>query len=187
MLHDELREIREPVLAKVLEHPFWAGLRDGSLPPDALARFVWQDTAFLLPAYARALARCAAAAPGDADALLLGQSVVGTLTARDELRESYAALAPELGLPPLGTASPATCATQAYASFFAAASAHSFSSGIGACATFATLFFTRGGVRFACAGARAFVCARGAGAALFARGFAAATGAARAGAARPER
>lgn len=132
MLHEELREIRDPVLRKVQDHPFWSGLRDGSLPGEALAHFVQQDTGHLLPAYARALARCAAAAPEDADAFLLGQSVAGTLEARDKLRQAYADLAGGLGLPELGPQLPAGPATHAHASFFTAASARSFHDGIGA-------------------------------------------------------
>lgn len=132
LLHEELREIRDPVLRKVQDHPFWSGLRDGSLPPAALAHFVEQDTAFLLPAYARALARCAAAARDDADTLLLGQSIAGTLEARDNLRRSYRALAPGLGLPDLAEAPVASPATGAHASFFAAATARSFAAGVGA-------------------------------------------------------
>ncbi|GAA3213702.1 TenA family protein [Nonomuraea helvata] len=132
MLHEELMEIRDPVLRKVQDHPFWSGLRDGSLPGEALAYFVQQDTGFLLPAYARALARCAAAAPEDADAFLLGQSVAGTLEAKDRLRQAYTGLAGELGLPELGEQIPVDPATHAHASFFAAATARSYYAGIGA-------------------------------------------------------
>ncbi|GAA4612104.1 hypothetical protein GCM10023195_51680 [Actinoallomurus liliacearum] len=132
MLHEELRTIRDPVLRKVQDHPFWSGLRDGSLPGEALAYFVRQDTAFLLPAYARALARCAAAAPDDAAALLLGQSVVGTLEARDELRAAYTSFAAGHGLPALDEGSAVAPATHAHASFFGAATATSFHAGLGA-------------------------------------------------------
>lgn len=135
MLHQELAGICAPMLRKVLDHPFWSGLRDGTLPGAALARFVEQDTGHLLPAYARALARCAAAAPEDADAFLFGQSVVGTLSARDGLRESYTSLAEGphgLGLPALREAPPAEPATVAHASFFTASSAASFHAGVGA-------------------------------------------------------
>lgn len=132
MLRDELKEIRDPVLRKVQDHPFWAGLRDGTLPPEALAFFVQQDTGHLLPAYARALARCAAAAPDDADTALLGQSIVGTLDARDKLRRAYADLADGLGAPALGEQLPIDPATHAHASFFTAASARSFHDGLGA-------------------------------------------------------
>ncbi|MCW2881619.1 MAG: putative transcriptional activator, TenA family [Sphaerisporangium sp.] len=132
MLHEELMEIRDPVLRKVQDHPFWSGLRDGSLPGESLAYFVQQDTGYLLPAYARALARCAAAAPDDADTFLLGQSVAGTLMARDKLRQAYTGLAGRLGLPELGAQPLLDPATHAHTSFFAAASARSFYAGIGA-------------------------------------------------------
>lgn len=132
MLHEELLEIRDPVLRKVQDHPFWSGLRDGSLPAGALRYFVQQDTGFLLPSYARALARCAATAPHDADATLLGQSIVGTLEAADRLRQAYTGLAGPLGLPALGAQSPVDPAAHAHACFFAAASARSFYAGLGA-------------------------------------------------------
>jgi thiaminase (transcriptional activator TenA) len=132
MLHDELMEIRDPVLRKVQDHPFWSGLRDGSLPGEALACFVHQDTGFLLPAYARALARCAAAAPDDADTAVLAQSVTGTLAAGDRLRKAYLGLSGELGLPDLGEQAPVDPAAHAQASFFTAATAASFHAGVGA-------------------------------------------------------
>lgn len=132
MLHEELREIRDPVLRKVQDHPFWSGLRDGSLPADALARFVRQDTGFLLPAYARALARCAAAAPDDADTALLARSATASLEAAGRLRDAYTGLAPELGLPALDESGGPDAATLAHASFFTAASAASFHAGVGA-------------------------------------------------------
>lgn len=131
-LHEELLEIADPVLRKVFDHPFWSGLRDGTLPGESLAHFVQQDTGYLLPAYARALARTAAAAPDDGHTMLLGRSIFGTLEARDKLRKAYADLADELGAPPLGEQLPIDPATHAHTSFFAAASAASFHAGIGA-------------------------------------------------------
>jgi thiaminase/transcriptional activator TenA len=131
-LHEELVEIADPVLRKVLDHPFWSGLRDGSLPGESLAHFVQQDTAYLLPAYARALARVAAAAPEDGQALLFGRSIFGTLEAKDKLRTAYQELAPELGTPPLPEDLPADPGTHAHSSLFAAASATSFHARVGA-------------------------------------------------------
>ncbi|WP_430790394.1 TenA family protein [Actinoplanes sp. G11-F43] len=132
MLREQLREIRDPVLRDVLDHRFWAGLRDGTLPGPALAHFVEQDTAGLLPGYARALARCAAAAPADQDTLLLGHSVVGTIEARDRLRASYRDLAGPLGTPPARDRVPLDPATRAHTSFLAAATASSYPAGLGA-------------------------------------------------------
>jgi thiaminase/transcriptional activator TenA len=125
-VHEELLAGVEPLVAKVTDHPFWAGLRDGSLPQEALAHFVRQDTDHLLPAYARALARCAAVARHDEHVVLLGQSVIGTLSARDRLRDRHAEL--------FGASAPrpADQATHAHCSFFTAASATGLAAGIGA-------------------------------------------------------
>ncbi|MDJ1138231.1 TenA family protein [Streptomyces iconiensis] len=133
MLHKELQALAEPVLEKVRAHPFWSGLRDGSLPEASLVHFVEQDTGQLLPAYARALARTAAAAELDAHTALLGRSVTGTLEARDRLREKYAELAGPLGLPRLAREVPeADPATHAHCCFFQGSSAASFMAGVGA-------------------------------------------------------
>jgi thiaminase/transcriptional activator TenA len=120
MLHEDLLELAEPALRKVIDHPFWAGLRDGSLPAEALAHFVGQDTGHLLPAYARALARCAALAPDDAHTVFFAHAVCGTLEARDRLR----------GEP--GPSVPVDPLTHAHCSFFHAAAATSYVAGVGA-------------------------------------------------------
>ncbi|SFP84260.1 TenA family protein [Amycolatopsis rubida] len=125
-MHEELLAKAEPLVAEVAGHPFWAGLRDGSLPEQSLAHFVRQDTDHLLPACARALARCAAIARHDEHVVLLGQSVIGTLSARDRLRERHAEL---FGTSPWR---PADHATRAHCSFFTAASAIGVAAGIGA-------------------------------------------------------
>lgn len=132
MLQEELKELAAPILDKVTAHPFWSGLRDGSLPGESLAHFVHQDTAHLLPAYARSLARTAAAARSDRYTALLGRSITGSLEARDKLREAYGNLAPELGAPQLDPEAAADPATHAHCSFFQAASATSFAAGFGA-------------------------------------------------------
>jgi thiaminase/transcriptional activator TenA len=143
MLHEELQELAEPVLRKVKDHPFWAGLRDGSLPARSLAHFVEQDTGFVLPAYARALARCAAMAADDSHLALLARSIAGALGTRDRLRMMYRELAGKLCAPPLGTgplgtgpleATPAAAdpGAHAHAAFFQAASASSAAAGVGA-------------------------------------------------------
>ncbi|HKR51771.1 MAG TPA: hypothetical protein VJT72_19740 [Pseudonocardiaceae bacterium] len=133
MLHEELQALAEPVLRKFKDHPFWSGLRDSSLPVESLKHFVEQDTGYLLPAYARALARCAAMAVDDSHAMLLGQSIFETLAARDRLRAKYGELAEQLGTPPLGATLAAVApGTHAYAAFFQSASARSLAAGIGA-------------------------------------------------------
>lgn len=132
MLHEELLAAAEPVLRKVIDHPFWAGLRDGTLPGEALAHFVGQDTGHLLPAYSRALARCAAIAPVDAHAVFFARSVTGTLAARDRLREAFAELGPPMGVAPATEPPPVDPLTHAHCSFFQAAAASSLPEGVGA-------------------------------------------------------
>jgi thiaminase/transcriptional activator TenA len=131
-MHEQLLAIAEPVLDKVRDHPFWSGLRDGSLPPESLGRFVIQDTGFLLPTYARSLARCAAAASDDGHAYLLAQSVVGTLEARDRLRSAYQQLARQHGWPLVPVTPEIDSGTHAHTSFFLAASARSVAAGVAA-------------------------------------------------------
>jgi thiaminase (transcriptional activator TenA) len=132
MLHKELQALAEPVLEKVKEHPFWAGLRDGTLPPESLTRFVEQDTQYLLPAYARALARVAAATRWDSHAALLARSVPNTLEARDRLRTGYRDLADELDLPRLADDAQVDPACHAHCSFLHSATAFSVAAGMGA-------------------------------------------------------
>jgi len=133
MVHKELLVIAEPALKKVLDHPFWAGLRDGSLPGEALRHFVQQNSEHLLPACGRALARCGAAAPRDSHALMLGRAVVGSLEAGIRLRARYEELADELELPALGADQVAVDPfTHGYVGTLAAASTASYAAGIGA-------------------------------------------------------
>ncbi|MEU9008726.1 TenA family transcriptional regulator [Streptomyces sp. NPDC048479] len=132
MLQEELKELAAPILDKVMAHPFWSGLRDGSLPGESLAHFVQQDTGYLLPSYTRGLARAAAAARSDECTSLLGRSITGTLEARDKLREAYGNLAGELGAPAPVPHAPVDPATHAHCSFFQAATATSFAAGFGA-------------------------------------------------------
>lgn len=131
-MRDELQKIGGPVLREVLDHPFWTGLRNGSLPPQALLHFVLQDTGYLLPAFARALARCAATAAEDEHALLLMRGAAATLEARDRLDEAFGELAPALNVRPPGRRPAITPATGAYCALFATASARSLVAGIGA-------------------------------------------------------
>lgn len=131
-MRDELQQIGGPVLREVLDHPFWTGLRNGSLPPRALVHFVQQDTGYLLPAFARALARCAATAADDRHALLLMRGAAATLQARDRLAAAFGELAPAMNVHPPGGRPAITPATGAYCALLAAAGAGSLAAGIGA-------------------------------------------------------
>ncbi|MGB3442582.1 MAG: hypothetical protein WBA97_27890 [Actinophytocola sp.] len=132
MLTNDLRKTAEPVLREIIDNPFWAGLRDGSLPGTALTRFVGQDTGHLLPALGRAFAGCASAAQDDGHAARLGLCAHATIESGPRLREAFANLAPSLGIEPANGREPADPTTFAYCSFLRAASATSFTSGIGA-------------------------------------------------------
>jgi thiaminase/transcriptional activator TenA len=120
------------VLRAIVGHPFWAGLRDGSLPGAALAHFVRQDTGHLLPALGRAFAGCAAVADEDAHAARLGLCAHATIESAPRLLAEFTALAPSLGIEPPDGPVPADAATRAYCSFLRAAPATSFVAGIGA-------------------------------------------------------
>ncbi|MFV2088253.1 TenA family protein [Micromonospora sp. LOL_021] len=132
--HEDLLQRAAPVLDKVIGHPFWTGLRDGSVPAECLTHFVVQDTEHLLPAYARALASTAAAAVEDGHTRLLARSVIGSLEARDRLRDAYQGLATDLSAPapPEPNTSEPAPATRAYASFFLASASASVEAGVGA-------------------------------------------------------
>ncbi|MFF4403263.1 TenA family protein [Streptomyces sp. NPDC001262] len=132
LLHEQLLEIADPVLRRVVDHPFWSGLRDGTLPPESLVYFLQQDTGHLLPAYGRALARCAAQAPDDAHAAFFARGALGTLEARDRLREASAGTAAALGIDWPAEQTPAGPATHAHCAFFTAAAATSPAAGMGA-------------------------------------------------------
>lgn len=131
MLRDELQQIGDPALRQVLDHPFWAGLRDGSLPAEALLHFVFQDTDYLLPAFSRALARCAATAVDDKHALLLMHGAYATLEASDRLNEAFIELAEKMNVQVPDQRPAIAPTTNSYCSLFAAASARSLASGIG--------------------------------------------------------
>ena len=130
-MRDELQRIGGPILREVLDHPFWTGLRTGSLAPSALVHFVLQDTGYLLPAFARALARCAAAAADDDHALLLARGAAATLQARDRLAGAFGELAATMNVQLPAVRPAVTPATRAYCALFGAAGAGSPAAGVG--------------------------------------------------------
>ena len=131
-MRDELSAIAEPILAELIEHPFWAGLRNGSVPPESLWYFAEQDARHVVPTYARALASCAAIAGRDGHGALLATAAQGTFGSLERLDTELAKLADALGRPrPAGTVTPGP-QVHAYTSFMRAAPAASFASGVGA-------------------------------------------------------
>ena len=131
MMRDELRRIAEPVLREVMDHPFWSGLRDGSLPGAALVHFMQQDTGHLLPTFGRAFARCAAVADHDSHTTLLSHCAFATIESAPRLLGALAELAPRIGVEPPAARSPIAPHTHAYCSFLHAATTTTFAAGIG--------------------------------------------------------
>lgn len=130
MQRTELRTLAEPTLKKILDHPYWVGLRDGTLPSPVLQHFILQDAHHLLPAYARASSRLAAMATDDSHAMLLAKFAYGTLEARNGMMLGYGMMAPRLGLRADGGIPPISPTSHAYSSFFTAAP--SLAGGLGA-------------------------------------------------------
>jgi thiaminase/transcriptional activator TenA len=83
----------EDVFARILAHPFLAGLTDGSLPRDAFAYYVVQDAHYLVD-YARALALVGAKAP---DAQAIAEFTGDARGAIEVERALHAGLLQELG------------------------------------------------------------------------------------------
>lgn len=129
MLRDRLRASAEPLLAEVVAHPFWSGIRDGTLPAEKLWHFAEQDTHHTVPAYARALARTAALAERSEDGALLAGAAGATFESLTRMRRELARLADRFEdlepAPGIGQA------TLAHTSFMTAASTTSFAAGIG--------------------------------------------------------
>ncbi|WP_320065203.1 hypothetical protein [Micromonospora sp. RTGN7] len=127
-----LERVAAPVLDRVRAHPFWRGLRAGTLPAPVLWHFAEQDARFLVPAYARALSRCAALAPRDAHGELLSAAATATFGSLPRLREELALLATAVGGAPAAPATTPDPVVHAYASFLLAAPATSFAGAVGA-------------------------------------------------------
>ncbi|GAA1248709.1 thiaminase II [Kitasatospora nipponensis] len=87
-LTEELWAAIEPVYAQILDHPFLAGLTDGTLPRAAFRHFVVQDSHYLRD-YARALALCAAKAPGEAEVRAFADDAIGALAAEQGMHAQF--------------------------------------------------------------------------------------------------
>jgi thiaminase/transcriptional activator TenA len=84
----------EDVFARILAHPFVAGLADGSLPRDAFAHYVVQDAHYLVD-YARALALAGAKAPDEHAISMFAAHARGAIEVE---RSLHAGLFRELGI-----------------------------------------------------------------------------------------
>ncbi|MFC9927343.1 TenA family protein [Streptomyces sp. NPDC127190] len=124
-----LRTRAEPLLGQVRAHPFWAGLCDGTLPPEALWHFAEQDFRFTVPAYARALARTASVAELPAQGALLAGAAGATFDSLDRMARELDVLADRF--PHLKPDGGISRATLAHTSFLTAVSATSFAAALG--------------------------------------------------------
>lgn len=129
-MRGELAGLAAPVLDRLKNHPFWAGLCAGTLPPATLWYFAEQDARYVVPTYARGLAHCAALAERDAHGGLLSSASQATFGSLTRLFNELATLAGALGksLRPLTAPAPPITA---YTSFMLAAPATSFVAGVG--------------------------------------------------------
>lgn len=84
----------EPIYAEILEHPFLAGLADGTLPQESFAYYLAQDAHYLRE-YAKALAIVAAKAPTHVITEMFARHAAETVQVELALHGS---LLPELGI-----------------------------------------------------------------------------------------
>ena len=113
--------------AAILQHPFLAGLTDGSLDPHAFAHYVVQDS-YYLHDFARALTVVGSKAPTDASMAMFARHAAGTVEVELALHES---LMPELGIRDID-AVPVAPTTRAYTSYLLAiAYGGTFAEGLG--------------------------------------------------------
>jgi thiaminase/transcriptional activator TenA len=111
---DRMWTAMEPVFARILAHPFVAGLTDGSLPRDAFTHYVVQDALYLVD-YARALALVGAKAPDEHAISMFASHAHGALEVE---RQLHAGLLAELGLGEAAVrATPVAPTTLAYTSY----------------------------------------------------------------------
>lgn len=129
-LSQRLTATMAPTYAAILDHPFLAGLTDGSLDPACFSYYLIQDAGYLLE-YARALAVVGARAPDARAVAMFARHAAGALEVE---RELHASLLPELGIDPaLIEATEPAPTTVAYTSYLlATAYGGSYSDGLAA-------------------------------------------------------
>ncbi|MEV7603688.1 TenA family transcriptional regulator [Kitasatospora sp. NPDC089797] len=132
-LREELGGLVTDGARRMCEHPYYTGLRDGTLPGAALLHFTLQDSCHLLPGYGRAQARCSALARNGRQAATLSRMATGALEDCAVRLDGLGSTAERLGLalPPDGPP-PIAPTTLGYVSFLAAAGSTSLAAGLGA-------------------------------------------------------
>ncbi|SRR5579875_441036 len=129
-LTSQLWEDIADIYGAILDHPFLAGLADGSLPRDAFAFYVVQDALYLRH-YARALAAVAGRAPDPAATQMFARHAADAIAVERELHDSLLA---GLGIDPaVAAAAEMAPTTLAYTSYLlAAVHGGSYAEGVGA-------------------------------------------------------
>ena len=87
-LSAELWSRIEGTYGAILEHPFIAGLTDGSLERETFRTYVIQDAHYLRE-YARALSVCGAKAPAEAEIAMFSRHAAGAIEVERSLHESF--------------------------------------------------------------------------------------------------
>ena len=127
---DELWQGAADIYGAILEHPFLAGLTDGSLQQDAFAFYVVQD-ALYLRSYAQALAAVASRAPDTAGIEMFARHAAEVVAVE---RTLHASLLVGLGIDPasveVAEAAPTTLAYTSY--LLATIRGGSYAEGVGA-------------------------------------------------------
>ncbi|MEU7166103.1 TenA family transcriptional regulator [Streptomyces morookaense] len=136
----ELSGIMRHTARKLVDHPFYQGLADGTLPPGALAHFLQQDHWHVLPAYADAHAGCAARATDPGHVLLFRRMSTGTADDAGRRRARVRRWAARLDLPLADGEPPLLPTTAGYTGFLRAGAARSLAAGTGAVLPAAWLF-----------------------------------------------
>lgn len=78
----------EDTYQAILDHPFVAGLTDGSLERESFSFYIVQDAHYLRE-YARALSVAAARAPQEADIAMFAQHAAGAIAVERSLHEAF--------------------------------------------------------------------------------------------------
>jgi thiaminase/transcriptional activator TenA len=87
---NELWEAIRPIWDRILEHPFVAGLTDGTLPEESFRFYVVQDAHYLRE-FARALALLGARAPGEDEIRLFAEHAASAIVVERELHAGFLA------------------------------------------------------------------------------------------------
>ncbi len=126
---DELWHSVSDIFGAILDHPFLAGLRDGSLPSEAFAFYVVQDALYLRK-YAQTLAAVASRAPDTAGTAMFARHAAGIVEAELSLHDTLLA---DLGIDQAAvSAAQEAPTTLAYTSYLlATAGAGSYAEGVG--------------------------------------------------------